>query len=136
MTYGEKNVEKGLHTQSAESIAKDVVAYGGSARSGTVPGGNVFMVDPNFLSYTATPIEISVVVRRNAANDPATLRLTYESTSGYKNAEPYPVPDNKEWHTAKWKIDDAQFVSMWAYNFSLNSGNYCIQSVTVTKRDK
>lgn len=133
VTYGEKNVEKGLHTQSAESIAADVVAYGGSARSGTVPGGNVFMVDPNFLSYSTIPIEISVVVRRNDKNDPATLNLEYESTAGYKKAEPYPVPDNTEWHTAKWRIDDAQFVSQWAFNFRLNSGKYCIQSVTVTK---
>jgi hypothetical protein len=37
------------------------------------------------------------------------------------------------WSTPKWKIDDAQFVSQWAYNFRLNPGNYCIQSVTVTK---
>ncbi|HLX61168.1 MAG TPA: endo-1,4-beta-xylanase [Planctomycetota bacterium] len=136
VTMGEKNVEKGLHTKSADSIAKDVLAYGGSARSGGVPGGNVFMVDPNFLSYDTVPIEISVVVRRNEANDPAKLTLTYESTSGYKKAEPYEVPDNKEWHNAKWKIDDAQFVSMWAYNFTLNSGKYFVQSVSVTRLDK
>jgi polysaccharide biosynthesis protein PslG len=136
VTYGEKNVEKGLHTKSADSIAADVLAYGGSARAGTVPGGNVFMVDPYFLSYTTTPIEISVVVRRNANDDPAKLSLTYESTTGYKKADPYEVPDNKEWHTATWKIDDAQFVSQWAYNFTLNSGKYSIQSVTVTKVGK
>jgi hypothetical protein len=138
VTFGEKNVEKGLHTQSAETIAKDVVAYGGSARSGGVPGGNVFMVDPNFLSYTSTPIEISIVVRRNEANDNAGFKLVYESTSGYKDLGWYTVPDNKKWHTVTWKITDAQFVGMWAYNFLLNSdGNkynkYYIQSVTVTK---
>ena len=38
----------------------------------------------------------------------------------------------------KWKIDDAQFVNYWGYNFSLVSdGNiynrYYIQSVNVTK---
>jgi hypothetical protein len=36
VTFGEKNVEKGLHTQSADSIAADVLAYGGSARVGAV----------------------------------------------------------------------------------------------------
>jgi|GEM_PF-1181945 hypothetical protein len=141
VSMGEKNVEKGLHTQSAESIAKDVIAYGGSARSGGVPGGNVFMADPNFLSYTSTPIEISIVVRRNEDNDNAGFKLVYESTSGYKDLGWYTVPDNKEWHTVKWKITDAQFVGMWGYNFLLNSdGNtynkYYIQSVTVTKLDK
>jgi hypothetical protein len=133
VTFGAANVEKGLHTKSAETVAADVIAYGGSARAGTVPGGNVFMVDPNFLSYTTTPIEIRAVVRRNAKNDPAKLTLTYESTTGYKKAAPYEVPDNTKWHTAVWKIDDAQFVSQWAYNFTLNAGSYSIQSVTVSK---
>jgi polysaccharide biosynthesis protein PslG len=141
VTYGVTNVEKGLHTQSAAAIAADVIAYGGSARAGGVPGGNVFMVDPNFLSYTSTPIEISIVVRRDAANDNAGFKLNYESTSGYKNFGWYTVPDNLEWHTVKWKITDAEFVSMWGFNFSLDSdgdqyNKYDIQSVTVTKLDK
>jgi len=141
VTFGETNVEKGLHTDSAASVAADVVAYGGSGRAGDIPGGNVFMVDPNFLTYTATPIEITVVVRRNPANDNAGFKLKYESTNGFKDFGWYTVPDNKEWHTKTWKINDAQFVSMWGYNFSLDSdGNqynkYAIQSVTVTKLDK
>ena len=136
VTFGEKNVEKGLHTKSAETVASDVIAYGGGARAGTVPGGNVYMVDPNFLSYTTVPIEIRAAVRRNEKNDPAKLTLTYESTSGYKKAEPFEIPDNEKWHSATWKIDDAQFVSQWAYNFTLNAGKYVIQSVTVTKLDK
>jgi hypothetical protein len=138
VAYGITNVEKGLHTQSAAAIAADVIAYGGSARAGGAPGGTVFMVDPNFLSYTSAPIEISIVVRRDAANDNAGFKLNYESTSGYKNFGWYTVPDNKEWHTVKWKITDAEFVSMWGFNFSLDSdGNqynkYDIQRVTVTK---
>jgi hypothetical protein len=138
ITFGATNVEKGLHTQSAASVAADVVDYGGAARAGGVPGGNVFMVDPNFLSYTPTPIEITAVVRRNAANDPAGFKLVYESTSGYKNLGWYTVPDNKDWHTVSWKITDDEFVSMWGYNFSFDSdGNtynkYDVKSVTVTK---
>ncbi|MCE0483534.1 MAG: hypothetical protein LV479_04765 [Methylacidiphilales bacterium] len=138
VTYGTTNVEKGLHTQSAESIASDVVTYGGGSRAGGIPGGTVFMVDPNFLSYTSTPIEISITVRRNAANDNAGFKLVYESTNGYKDCGWYTVPDNKEWHTVTYKITDEQFVSMWGYNFSLDSdGNqynkYDIQSVTVKK---
>ena len=142
VTMGERNVEKGLHTMSGNAVAEAVVAYGGSARAGSVPGGNVFVVDPNFLSYTTTPIEITAVVRRNEANESAGFNLSYESTSGLKGGPGwYTVPDNKEWHTVKWKIDDAQFVNFWGYNFSLNSdGNefnkYYIQSVTVTKLAK
>ncbi len=133
VSMGEKNIEKGLHTKSADSVAADVVAYGGSARAGTIPGGNVFMVDPNFLSYTATPIEIDIVCRRNPKNDPATLKLEYESTTGFKKAEPFEIPDTAEWHTARWKITDSQFVSMYGFNFRLDSGKYFVKSVTVTK---
>jgi hypothetical protein len=138
VTYGTTNVEKGLHTQSAASIAANVIAYGGGSRAGGVPGGNVFMVDPNFLSYTPTPIEIKIVVRRNEANDNAGFKLVYESTSGYKDLGWYTVPDNKEWHTVTYKITDDEFVGMWGYNFLLNSdgdtyNKYDIQSVTVTK---
>ncbi len=133
VTMGRTNVEKGLHTRSAKSVAEAVVAYGGNARAGNVPGGNVFMVDPNFLLYDSTPIEISAVVRRNDANDPAQIRLEYESTGGFKKTAPYEVPDNKQWHTARWRITDSQFVGMWAFNFRLDPGNYLIQSVTVTK---
>lgn len=136
VNFGKTNIEKGLHTKSAKSIADDIVAYGGNARAGTVPGGNVFMVDPNFLSYTTVPIEITAVVRLNEKNQKEKLVLEYESTSGYKKPEPYVIPDNKEWHTATWKIDDAQFVGTWAFNFRFNKGKYCIQKVTVTKLDK
>ena len=97
VTMGEKNVEKGLHTMSGNAVAEAVVAYGGGSRAGSVPGGNVFVVDPGFLSYTTTPIEITAVVRRNEANDNAGFNLQYESTSGLKGGPGwYTVPDNKE----------------------------------------
>ena len=140
ITFGETTVARGLHTGSGADVAAAVVAYGGSARAGDVPGGNVFTVDPNFLSYTTVPLEITAVVRRNQANDNAGFKLVYESTTGFKTAGGwYTVPDNKQWHTVTWKIDDAQFVNYWGYNFNLESdGNkynkYFIQSVKVTKR--
>jgi hypothetical protein len=142
ITYGEKTVEQGLHTRSGAAVAEAVVAYGGSARAGDVPGGNVFIVDPSFLNYTSTPIEVTVVVRRNPANDNAGFKFVYESTKGFKTAGGwYTVPDNKKWHTVSWKIDDPQFVNYWGYNFALESdGNkfnkYYIQSVTVKKVEK
>ena len=139
ITMGARNVEQGLHTLSGESVAAAVVAYGGSARAGNIPGGNLFIVDPEFLSYTTTPIEITAVVRRNEANDNAGFKLVYESTSGFKTAGGwFTVPDNQAWHTVRWTLNDAQFVNYWGYNFSLESdGNkfnkYFLQSVTVTK---
>ena len=151
ITFGEQTVAKGLQTQSGDAVAADVLAYGGSARAGDVPGGNLFMIDPSFLSRESGPIRITAVVRRNEANDNAGFKLIYESSvqrgpqgdmplrDGYKPAPGwFTVPDNKQWHTATWDLDDAQFVGKYGYHFSLSSeGNklnkYFIQSVTVTK---
>lgn len=139
ISWGETTLEKGLHTRSASNIAKAVVAYGGSARAGDVPGGGAFIVDPGFLCYDSEPIEIEVEVRRNPANVNAGFKLVYESPSGFKTAGNwYTIPDNKEWHTAKWKIDDPQFVNYWGFNFLLESdGNeynkYLIRKATVRK---
>lgn len=139
LTMGEADGERGLHTLSGASLASAVTAYGGSARAGNVPGGNLFIVDPEFLSYTTTPIEIEVVVRRNEANDKAGFKLVYESTDGFKTVGGwFNVPDNQQWHTKRWRIDDAQFVNYWGYNFSLVSdgdvlNRYYLKSVTVRK---
>lgn len=140
LTYGAEEAENGLHALSGEAVAQAVEAYGGSARAGGLPGGNLFVVDPGFLSYTSTPLEITAVVRRNEANDNAGFKLVYESTNGFKTAKLgwYTVPDNKQWHTVKFRIEDPQFVNYWGYNFALESdgpkfSKYYLQKVTVTK---
>jgi hypothetical protein len=134
---------KGLHPLSGDSVAGAVLAYGGSARAGGVPGGNVFAVDPGFLSYASQPIEVTVVVRRNEANDNSGFKLVYESPTGFKTAKGgwYTVPDNQRWHVARWRIEDPRFVNYWGYNFALESdgpkfSRYYLQSVTVTKLEK
>lgn len=130
---GSRTVEKGLHTQQGDAIQANVIAYGGGARSGSIAGGPVFIVDPNFLSYTSTPIEITAVVRRAPENHPAKLALEYESTSGYRKLPAFEIPGNKKWYTARWTIDDAQFVSKWVFNFRFDLGDYYIKSVSVKK---
>ena len=140
--FGEKTIERGLHTRGGAELAEAVVAYGGPARAGHVPGGSVFTVDPNFLCYDQTPLEITAVVRRNEANDNSGFKFVYESPTGFKTAGNwYTVPDNKQWHTVTWRIDDPQFVNYWGYNFSLESdgdkyNKYYIRSVTVKKLAK
>lgn len=139
LTTGENQKLDGLRTLSGDSVAKSVLAYGGSARSGGVPGGNLFVVDPSFLSYRGGPLEITVVCRRNEANDNAGFKLVYESPTGFKTAGHwFTIPDNKDWHTARFRIDDPCFVNYWGYNFALESdGNtfnrYYLRSVEVRK---
>lgn len=143
VSYGEdgKVIAKGLHPASGEDVGKTVVLYGGGSRDGSVPGGNVFIVDPNFLSYKTGPIEISAVVRRKDQAKPVSLTLTYEAdkpndpigTDPFKQLPAKEIPAGEKWTTLKWKVDDAEFNSYWGYNFSFNTGDYLVQSVTVTK---
>jgi hypothetical protein len=138
INFGTTHVEKGLHTQAASDVAQAILAYGGAARSGSVPGGNLFIIDPNFLCYSSTPVDIDIRVRRDAANDAAGFKLVYESTTGYKTLPWYTIPDNKKWYDVKYRITDDEFVNNWNYSFSLDSdgdryNKYDIQSVTVTK---
>ncbi len=83
------------------------------------------------------------MVRRNEANQNAGFKLVYESTNGFKSAKSgwYAVTDNKEWHSVRWKIDDAQFVNYWGYNFVIEPdgsqfNKYYPTSVTVSKREE
>ncbi len=139
ITFGAATVERGLHTRSGARVGEAVVAYGGSARSGRVPGGNAYIVDPNFLSYEPIPIEIAAVVRRNPEQENAGFKLVYESPEGFKTAGGwYTVPKGDAWHTTVWRIDDPQFVNYWGFNFLLESdgaryNDYLIRSVTVRK---
>jgi hypothetical protein len=143
VSYGEdgKAIAKGLHPTSGEDIGRAVVLYGGGFREGSVPGGDAFIVDPNFLSYKTGPIEISTTVRRK---DPAksvsvTLRYEYDNprdpvgTDPFKQMPPKEITAGDGWTTLTWKLDDAEFNSYWGYNFSFNTGNYLVKDVTVMK---
>jgi len=144
VTFADTYAEKGLHTMAADSIAADVLAYGGNARSGEVPkGGNVFYVDPNFLSYDTVPLEITAMVKRNEKGEKASIGFEYESNKtpreGYRNVQPQEIPeDASQWHKLTWKIDDCQFVGTWAFHFRIQADpkKYRIQSLTVTRLDR
>lgn len=137
VTFADKYEEKGLHTMAADLIAADVVAYGGNARAGEVPkGGNAFIVDPAFLTYDTVPLEITVMVKRDATNKPENLELEYESTTGYKKMPAVAVPEGDQWQKVSWKIDDCQFVTTWTFNFRLNAGKRLVKDVTVTRLDR
>jgi hypothetical protein len=144
VTFADKYQEKGLHTMAADSIAADVLAYGGNQRSGEIPkGGDVYYIDPNFLSYDTVPIEITAMVKRNEKGEKASIGFEYESNKttreGYERAPAQEIPeDTTQWHKLTWKIDDCQFVGTWAFHFRIQTDarKYRIQSLTVTRLDR
>jgi aryl-phospho-beta-D-glucosidase BglC (GH1 family) len=76
--------------------------------------------------------------------DPLTgkSQLVQESTNGFKTAgHGFTIPDNKEWHTARFRLDVPQFVNGQGYTFALasdgnTSNRYHLQSVEVRKAAK
>lgn len=130
------DVQSGLHQLNTPKIRW----FGNqAARDATGSTNQVFVVDPNFLSYTTVPLRITVVVKRNGPAK-AGFNLKYESTSGLKTAQGgwYTIPDAPDFSSKEFLIEDSQFVGNWAYHFMLDSDSpafsqYSIRSVTVTK---
>ena len=137
VAMGAPNAEAGLHQLNPDGTSTAVFVYGVWARDCSRGSAQFFTADPNFLSYTPTPIQITAVLRR-LGPDTAGFNLKYESTSGWKTAGGwYTIPGSDQWYTHTWTITDDEFVRKWGYNFRFDSDSttyskYYLQSVTVT----
>lgn len=136
-TAGNPAAAKGLHQYKASLTSRLKTFNGSPARFLGVRIGTYFTVDPNFLSFTTTPITITASVCQKVGGH-AGFNLIYESKTGWKTIGWNSVPRDGKWHTLKWKITDDEFVSNWGYNFRLwsddkKASQYYIRNVTVTK---
>lgn len=129
---------------SAEGGAKGLHPWGEAkvvdgARDQSATPGQSFTVDPNFLSYTPTPVKITMVLKRKSPEKGAGFNFGYEAASGFKGGFGwYAVPEGAEWTTKTWTLKDPQFTGKFGYHFSVNSDSpqhsaYLIKSVTVSK---
>jgi hypothetical protein len=127
--------ERGLHPVGR---GKAITLDGKEARDVSASSGQSFTVDPNFLSYTPTPITITAVFRRNGEKA-AGFNLKYESTAGWRGTGGWiTVPPGSEWVTKTWTIKDPQFVGKWGVHFGFDSdstqhSSYSLLRVTVAK---
>ncbi len=133
IVMGRKPVAQGLHFQVGHWISEFATKHNHGLLPGNMRGANIFIVDPNFLSYTTVPIEIRVQARRISNKVPAKMILTYESTKGFTTLPAQLIPPGKHWSTITWKINNDQFVNRWNYNFLIRQGPYYLSSVTVRK---
>lgn len=138
ISMGNPNIERGLHQLNADVSSKPVVVNGGPARDCSIGSGVAFTVDPNFVSYTHTAMQISAVVRSISTNEHPGFNLKYESAGGRKGIGWNFVPGADRWYTLTWTLNDDEFVGNWGYHFSFDSDSkehskYYLQSVTVTK---
>jgi hypothetical protein len=137
VSMGSRNIEKGLHQLGPDRSSTPVVVDGVSARDCNKGAAQTFTVDPNFLSYEAVPLAITVVVRAKQAGDNPGFNLKYESATGWKGTGAwFSIPGADRWYTQTWVITDPKFVGKWGYHIALDSDSqtyskYYLRSVTI-----
>ncbi len=141
---GSPNRDGGLHQLKPDATSVAVHIYGTTARLCNNVKRHVrqnFEVDPNFISFRPHHVNITVTARRNKNNTRAGFVVGYESTTGLKHNSPggwWTIPGNQRWYTHTFRLSNAEFVGLWAYNFDINSdspnnGGYYIKKIIVTK---
>lgn len=121
-----------------------------------------FQVDPSFMGWNDSTCEITMVARRANPDQPATIRLVYESQTGYHeygkrtpwpgvNAELLPESETyrepelwylekgEHWQEKTWRITDANFIGKWGWTFQVNvepsAGDVWVSEVRVRRID-
>jgi len=98
-----------------------------------------FSVGPQFVPFGTTTLEITAVVRRVAPDKVAGMSLDYESNRGYVSSDYRDIAGDDGWQELSWKVQDANFVGAWGWNFRLNAisspNEFLIKEVRV-KRDQ
>lgn len=108
--------------------------------------GASFTVDPAFLSYTTTPIRITISMRAHGDGDPG-FNLRYESSAPLASADGNGLVNSSlGWHRVAstsqyektWTIPNPRFVGVYGYNFALatdgpSHAQFSIQKVTVSR---
>lgn len=99
-----------------------------------------FRVDPQFASFGAKNLSITVVARRSDQGKAASFDICYESLKGYRGTgKRWTVPAGDEWSSNTWTVDDANFVGGWGWNFRTDCGgspgDFDIKEVRVTKAE-
>ncbi|OGV53351.1 MAG: hypothetical protein A2X45_17355 [Lentisphaerae bacterium GWF2_50_93] len=119
---GAVNEDKGIKQNRTETTAVENGLTETWRRSNFKIGGEgryiYFRVDPTFASFGTKDLEITVVVKRVAPDKKAVISLLYESLKGYKGAQGgFEIPAEDQWHEYTWKVNDANFVGGWGWNF-------------------
>lgn len=98
-----------------------------------------FRVDPLFVPFGTRELKITVVAKRLAPDKAAGTGLQYESVQGYRNVPDgwWTIPAGDQWQEHTWKVNDANFVGQWGFNFRINAvgthNDFLIKEVRVEK---
>ncbi len=117
-----ENVEHGVKQVNLDTTAADTHWR---RTDFSRPGGEghyvYFWVDPEFVPFGTKTIEITAVVRRIAPDQVAGMIIDYESSRGYVRSSYRNIPEGDAWQEISWKVEDANFIGAWGWNFRLNA---------------
>jgi len=81
-----------------------------------------FDVDNTFAAFGDNDLEITVTARCSPGNK-GSLRICYESKSGYHETPGYwAIPGDDKWYENTFHIADANFAVTWGWNFRIDVG--------------
>jgi glycosyl hydrolase family 10 len=97
-----------------------------------------FRVESAFASAASENLEITVIGKRVNHKEKTSVSLYYESLSGYKPAnEIFNIPAGNQWSAYTWKVNDANFVGGWGWNFRIDAntspGEIAVKEVRVKR---
>jgi len=77
-----------------------------------------FRANPSFAGFNDNKLDITIVARC-LPGKPTGFKISYESTTGYKDAPGgwKNIPADDKWHELTWSVDDASFIGAWGWNF-------------------
>ena len=139
---GAANAEDGLKQVNPQTTAVVNGLVETCRRTDFTKGGEghyaYFRVDPQFVPYGTTNMQITIVAKRVAAGKQAGMNLTYESAKGYRGTGGWwTIPADDQWHENTWKVSDANFVGQWGWNFRFDGvsspNEFLVKEVRVTK---
>jgi len=101
-----------------------------------------FRANKDYVPLSANKLDITVVARRAAADQPAKMAITYETSKGHadfkKGGESWEIPAGDGWQEHTWSVDDAFFANKWGWNVGLiNQGEpgFYVKEVRIKRRD-
>jgi hypothetical protein len=140
----DNNIDDGIRQINLDTTSVDGPADHSWRRTQFArPGGEghyvYFATNPRFVSFGSKRLEITARVRRVATDKVAGMSLNYESRKGYVNGDYRNIPAGEQWQELTWRIEDANFVGQWGWNFRLNAisspNEFLIKEVRVKKLD-
>ena len=117
------NAEEGLCLTTPESVtvvnALDHTYVTTLNDKGKLPRYFSFRVHPSFVSDSPRSFEITMVAKRAETGKSGRMKIFfYESVNGYKpTGGSWDIPEGDAWQEKTWRVDDANFVGQWGYNF-------------------